>query len=162
MRWPGRNSCRTKRTEPDPDLLQVLLPAHQPADLGIVPGLLRADAVQKKNVPHGNSLHYGVRFKSALAQAYQSIGAKKGSGELAADQSIALSRKLNAAATSARGPLRLLRKLRPAYAGAIAENEQFGVFLWLRTLGSNREEEVLVDAGGQFAVCASRAVVGTM
>ena len=87
-----------------------------------------------KTAPKNKSLHYGVRFNAALSQSYQVIGAKKQTGELSADQSIALSRKLNAAAQSSKGPIRLLTKLRPDYRESISESEQFGVFLWLRTM----------------------------
>jgi hypothetical protein len=49
------------------------------------------------------------------------------------------------------GPVRLLTRLRPAYVDAISESEQFGVFLWLRTLDrANKKKYSLTLVGSSF------------
>jgi SIR2-like domain len=64
----------------------------------------------RRNAPKASSLHYGTRFREALTQAYTAVGAHDKTGELDANGSFALSRKLYDALHSQHGPMPLLRR----------------------------------------------------
>lgn len=88
----------------------------------------------RRNAPRDQSLHYGVRFKEALAAAYAAVGAHVRTGELNTDNALSLSRKLHESFHSSLGLKSILSGFQKKYSSLIADDENFGIFLWLRSL----------------------------
>jgi hypothetical protein len=108
------------------------------SELGLA---VREPDLYRRNAPKSASLHYGSRFREALAQAYSSVGANSRTGDMTAEKSYQLSRGLYDGLRSARGPLLLLNQYRRKYRGSIAARENFGLFLWLRSLDKPEEKK---------------------
>lgn len=88
----------------------------------------------RRGVPRSSSLHYGTRMRSAIEGAYESLGASVKDGSLKQWDAIALSRELNELTVGPGGPDQLLRDLRRRHRGECAEDENLGLFIWLRDL----------------------------
>ncbi|HEY5856410.1 MAG TPA: SIR2 family protein [Aldersonia sp.] len=105
-------------------------------------------SLYRRNAPRSQSLHYGTRFKQELARAYSSIGGNPRTGELDESAALALSRKLRDALRSSHGPTPLLARFRRKYRSSVAATENFGVFLWLRSLDRGGEKKYALNLVG--------------
>lgn len=91
-------------------------------------------SLYRRNAPRDQSLHYGVRFKEALFAAYTAVGAHGRTGELNTDKALSLSRKLHQSFHSSSGLKSILANYQKKYSSVTAQDENFGIFLWLRSL----------------------------
>lgn len=85
-------------------------------------------------VRKSDSLHYGTRFNLALAQAYSALGASPKDGSMREVAGVVLSGRLQELTFRRNGPDARLRELRKRYRGKCADDENIGLFLWLRDL----------------------------
>ncbi|MCW2162880.1 SIR2-like domain-containing protein [Microbacterium hydrothermale] len=88
----------------------------------------------RRGVPRNRSLHYGTRMRAAVEGAYESLGASSKDGSMKQWDAIALSHELNELTVGPDGPDQLLRDLRRRHRGECAEDENLGLFIWLRDL----------------------------
>lgn len=95
----------------------------------------------RRNGPKATSLHYGFRFKEALSAAYTAVGANARTGDLDSDSALKLSRKLHSSFHAKNGPMSLLDSFRKRHAADVSPKENFGIFLWLRSLDNPPEKK---------------------
>lgn len=98
-------------------------------------------ALYTRTAPKAASLHYGSRFKEALNSAYAAVGASLRTGDLDSEKALSLSKKLHKSFHAPGGPMPLLKAFRTKYKSVVAAEENFGVFLWLRSLDSASEKK---------------------
>lgn len=85
-----------------------------------------------RGVPKNQSVKYGLRFNTAISEAYRALGASQSSGSIPASLGMTLSQALHASIWAPSGPVSLLREMARRYEGDCAATEHFGVFIWLR------------------------------
>lgn len=88
----------------------------------------------RRGVPREKSLHYGTRMRLAIEGAYASLGASPRDGSMKQWDSINLSKYLNELTLGPNGPDQRLRDLRRRHRGECADDENLGLFIWLRDL----------------------------
>lgn len=92
-----------------------------------------------RGVPKLKSLHYGTRFNLALRDAYSALGASPKDGSMREAAGVVLSHRLLKLTFRRNGPDARLRELRKRYRGRCADEENIGIFVWLRDLPQRAE-----------------------
>ncbi|GAA4395073.1 hypothetical protein GCM10023153_16780 [Ornithinibacter aureus] len=85
-------------------------------------------------VRKSKSLHYGTRFNLALGDAYSALGASPRDGSMREVTGVVLSNRLQELTFRRNGPDARLKELRKRYKGRCADDENIGIFVWLRDL----------------------------
>lgn len=117
----------------------VLLKSYAQVSQVVNDCALAADSPGKYRPPSSSvrvsdSLHYGTRFRVALQSAYEILGASPRTGAMQNDEALTLSRRVHQLTFQRNGPHHRLSQLRRRYKGKCADEENIGIFVWLRDL----------------------------